>query len=238
MHGLQRVLGDHLRVHTLGHARKLAGCSAYTVDDGGGGRRRNFCFACQGQYRFAVDRQQHGLARFVDHVRGTDAGWLSAQSLLASFPLASAEGVALLRLAEALLRVPDPETQTWLIAEKLASFRDARAGGGDALVQRVLATALRIAGQVNPDLVLMDIQLADKMRGTEAAEHLKKQMDVPVIFLTAYCDENVLEQAEKSFPHGYLIKPFDRRELEASIRMALINLAEGCLDNMEASDGQ
>lgn len=73
-----------------------------------------------------------------------------------------------------------------------------------------------------PDLVLMDIQLADKMRGTEAAEHLKKQMDVPVIFLTAFCDENVLEQAEKCFPHGYLIKPFDRRELEASIRMALI----------------
>jgi len=73
-----------------------------------------------------------------------------------------------------------------------------------------------------PDLVLMDIQLADKMRGTEAAEHLKKQMDVPVIFLTAYCDENVLEQAEKSFPHGYLIKPFDRRELDASIRMALL----------------
>ena len=72
-----------------------------------------------------------------------------------------------------------------------------------------------------PDLVLMDIQLADKMRGTEAAEHLKRQMDVPVIFLTAYCDENVLEQAEKSFPHGYLIKPFDRRELEASIRMAI-----------------
>lgn len=73
-----------------------------------------------------------------------------------------------------------------------------------------------------PDLVLMDIQLADKMRGTEAAEHLKRQMDVPVIFLTAYCDENVLEQAEKSSPHGYLIKPFDRRELEASIRMALV----------------
>ncbi|MBY0419907.1 MAG: diguanylate cyclase, partial [Pararheinheimera sp.] len=73
-----------------------------------------------------------------------------------------------------------------------------------------------------PDLVLMDIQLADKMRGTEAAQHLKKQMDVPVIFLTAFCDENVLEQAEKSFPHGYLIKPFDRRELEACIRMAIL----------------
>ena len=65
-----------------------------------------------------------------------------------------------------------------------------------------------------PDLVLMDIHLADKMRGTEAAEQLKKQMDVPVIFLTAFCDENVLEQAEKSFPNGYLIKPYDRREIE------------------------
>lgn len=82
----------------------------------------------------------------------------------------------------------------------------------------VLAKAIEFP----PDLVLMDIQLADKMRGTEAAEILKKQMDVPVIFLTACCDENVLKQAEKSFPHGYLIKPFDRRELEASIRMAVV----------------
>ncbi|WP_337842580.1 EAL domain-containing protein [Rheinheimera sp.] len=82
----------------------------------------------------------------------------------------------------------------------------------------VVATALA----TKPDLVLMDIKLADKMRGTEAAYELRQVSDVPVIFLTAYCDERVLHQASQSFPHGYLIKPFDRKELDASIRMALL----------------
>jgi len=119
------------------------------------------------------DAARRRALRFVDHVRGTDAGWLSAQSLLASFPLASAEGVALLRLAEALLRVPDPETQTWLIAEKLASFRDARAGGGDALVQRVLATALRIAGHTAGEAELNAGADASALRGWLARTTLR-----------------------------------------------------------------
>ena len=90
---------------------------------------------------------------YIGAVRGAEAGWLSAQNLLASFPLASAEGVALLRLAEALLRAPDAETQTWLIAEKLAAFKEAQAAG-DGLVQRVLSTALRIAGHTSSDAEL------------------------------------------------------------------------------------
>ncbi len=89
-------------------------------------------------------------ARYIEAVRAAPAGWLSAQNLLASFPLSSAEGVALLRLSEALLRAPDAETQTWLIAEKLAAFRQA-ANAGDGLVQRVLAAALRIAGHASGD---------------------------------------------------------------------------------------
>jgi RHH-type proline utilization regulon transcriptional repressor/proline dehydrogenase/delta 1-pyrroline-5-carboxylate dehydrogenase len=89
-------------------------------------------------------------ARWIRAVRATPPGVLSAQNLLATFPLASAEGVALLRLAEALLRAPDPETQSWLIAEKLAAFRGAApAAAGEGLVARVLAGALRIAGQVS-----------------------------------------------------------------------------------------
>lgn len=80
----------------------------------------------------------------------------------------------------------------------------------------VVPTAIR----QKPDLVLMDIRLAGVMTGTEAAVLLKQQMDVPVVFLTAYCDETVLLEAERSFPHGYLVKPFDRRELAATIRMA------------------
>ena len=89
--------------------------------------------------------------QYIAAVRSADAGWLSAQNLLASFPLASPEGIALLRLAEALLRAPDAETQTWLIAEKLAAFRAAQSSDSEGLVQRVLSTALRIAGHTASD---------------------------------------------------------------------------------------
>jgi RHH-type proline utilization regulon transcriptional repressor/proline dehydrogenase/delta 1-pyrroline-5-carboxylate dehydrogenase len=92
--------------------------------------------------------------RLIQAVRNADPGWLSAQNLLAAFPLASAEGIALLRLAEALLRAPDPDTQTWLIAEKLAAFKAAQSDGGDGLVQRVLNTALKIAGHTASDAEL------------------------------------------------------------------------------------
>ena len=60
---------------------------------------------------------------YIEAVRAADPGLLSAQNLLNSFPLATPEGIALLRLAEALLRAPDADTQTWLIAEKLAANR-------------------------------------------------------------------------------------------------------------------
>jgi RHH-type proline utilization regulon transcriptional repressor/proline dehydrogenase/delta 1-pyrroline-5-carboxylate dehydrogenase len=88
---------------------------------------------------------------YIDAVRAADPGLLSAQNLLNSFPLATPEGIALLRLAEALLRAPDPETQTWLIAEKLAAFRTTRIGMDGNFVTRVLANALRLAGHTAAD---------------------------------------------------------------------------------------
>ena len=84
--------------------------------------------------------------RYIEAVRAADPGLLSAQNLLNSFPLATPEGIALLRLAEALLRAPDAETQTWLIAEKLAAFRQGNVGLDGNFVTRVLATALKVAG--------------------------------------------------------------------------------------------
>ncbi len=72
-----------------------------------------------------------------------------------------------------------------------------------------------------PDLVLMDIKLAGAMRGTEAAQLVHSQLQLPVIFLSAFCDSAILEQARHSLPYGYLIKPYDRKELDASIKMAL-----------------
>ena len=94
--------------------------------------------------------------RYIDAVRTADTSLLSAQNLLNSFPLATPEGIALLRLAEALLRAPDAETQTWLIAEKLAHFRNTRIGLDGNFVTRILATALKIAGHTAADAELQD----------------------------------------------------------------------------------
>jgi len=88
---------------------------------------------------------------YIEAVRAADPGVLSAQNLLNSFPLATPEGIALLRLAEALLRAPDADTQTWLIAEKLAAFRTTRIGMDGNFVTRVLAAALKAAGHTAAD---------------------------------------------------------------------------------------
>ncbi|HPE00704.1 MAG TPA: bifunctional proline dehydrogenase/L-glutamate gamma-semialdehyde dehydrogenase PutA [Burkholderiaceae bacterium] len=95
--------------------------------------------------------------RYIETVRSAAPGMLSAQNLLNTFPLASPEGVALLRLAEALLRAPDPETQTWLIAEKLAAFRD-RAVGGEGFIASVLGKALALAGHTAADAALRELR--------------------------------------------------------------------------------
>jgi RHH-type proline utilization regulon transcriptional repressor/proline dehydrogenase/delta 1-pyrroline-5-carboxylate dehydrogenase len=95
---------------------------------------------------------------YIDAVRAADPGLLSAQNLLNSFPLATPEGIALLRLAEALLRAPDADTQTWLIAEKLAAFRTARVGLEGNFVTRVLATALKLAGHTAADADLREAE--------------------------------------------------------------------------------
>lgn len=74
----------------------------------------------------------------------------------------------------------------------------------------------------NPvDLVLMDIHLERKLDGIEAAGLIYRQYRLPVIFLTAYADEETLRRAEACSPFGYLIKPIDARELNAAIRMAM-----------------
>ncbi len=71
-----------------------------------------------------------------------------------------------------------------------------------------------------PDLVLMDIMLEGKMSGIVAADTIRKQMDIPIIYLTAYADENTLKEAKITQPFGYIIKPFEERELHATLEMA------------------
>ncbi len=81
--------------------------------------------------------------------------------------------------------------------------------------------AIQKAEKEDPDLVLMDIVLKGKLDGIEAAEHIRSHFDIPVVFLTAYADEKTLERAKMSEPYGYVVKPFEDRELHAIIETAL-----------------
>lgn len=81
--------------------------------------------------------------------------------------------------------------------------------------------AVDAAAETAPDLVLMDIMLRGEMDGIAAAEEIKGRFGLPVIYLTAYSDEETLERAKTAEPFGYLLKPFEERELHASIEMAL-----------------
>ena len=72
-----------------------------------------------------------------------------------------------------------------------------------------------------PDLVLMDIILQGEMDGIEAAKQIRSRFNIPVVYLTAYADKMVLERAKTTEPFGYLIKPYEERELYATIEIAL-----------------
>jgi len=72
-----------------------------------------------------------------------------------------------------------------------------------------------------PDLVLMDIRLAGALDGIEATERIRREFDVPVIYLTAHSDRETLERAKVTEPFGYILKPFESRELVAHIEMGL-----------------
>lgn len=81
--------------------------------------------------------------------------------------------------------------------------------------------AVKTAENIKPDLVLMDIVLREKMNGIDAAGHIHSHFSIPVIFLTAYTDNKTIERAKLTEPYGYIVKPFEDRELYSVIEMAL-----------------
>jgi CheY-like chemotaxis protein len=81
--------------------------------------------------------------------------------------------------------------------------------------------AISKAESTFPDVVLMDIMLKGDMDGVEAAREIRDKFDVPVVYLTAYSDSKILERAKRTEPFGYIIKPFDEKDLHSSIEVAL-----------------
>jgi signal transduction histidine kinase/AmiR/NasT family two-component response regulator len=84
--------------------------------------------------------------------------------------------------------------------------------GAEAVVQ---------AMGTRPDLIFMDIRLGPGMDGVQAAEEIRKQLDVPIIYLSAYTDEETLDKARRTGPFGYLVKPYSEPELRTTVEMAL-----------------
>ena len=80
--------------------------------------------------------------------------------------------------------------------------------------------AIELCGEKLPDIILMDIMLKGDINGIEAATRIKESYNIPVIFLTAYADENTLSKAKVTEPYAYIIKPFKEIDLHTSIEMA------------------
>lgn len=77
------------------------------------------------------------------------------------------------------------------------------------------------AGSSSPDLILMDVQLAGVRDGIEAAGLIRDQLKTPVVFLTAFADSATLAKAKEVSPYGYIVKPFDERDLQTALEIAL-----------------
>ena len=81
--------------------------------------------------------------------------------------------------------------------------------------------ALEKVRSLRPEIILMDIILQGKLDGIAVAEIVKLEFNIPVIFLTAFSEDNIIERSKKAEPFGYILKPFQDHEIKAAIEVAL-----------------
>ena len=101
------------------------------------------------------------------------------------------------------------------IQERLTKF------GYEVLAVGSAEEALEKCAQGIPQIVLMDIVLKGMMDGIEAAIEINRRFDIPVVFLTAYADDETIGRAKRAKPFGYIIKPYEERGLHSIIELAL-----------------
>lgn len=80
---------------------------------------------------------------------------------------------------------------------------------------------IAIATKERPDLVLMDIRLKGEKDGVQAAAEIRQQVDVPIVYLTAYSDRRTVDRAKRTEHDGFILKPFHRRELQTTVEVAM-----------------
>jgi len=81
--------------------------------------------------------------------------------------------------------------------------------------------AIEKARRLAPDLILMDIVMPGKLNGIEAAQAIITELNIPVVFVTSYADDAIIEKAKQVRPYGYIVKPFNELEIKAAIEVAL-----------------
>ena len=81
--------------------------------------------------------------------------------------------------------------------------------------------AIQSAAELRPDLVLMDVNLQGSIDGILAAEEIRSRFQIPVVYLTAYPDENTLWRVNGTKPFGYIVKPFEAKKMHTTIQLAL-----------------
>ena len=90
------------------------------------------------------------------------------------------------------------------------------------IVDNALA-ALQLVEETVPDLILMDIEINDRISGIELAARITSSRRIPIIFVTAFKDKEVFNQAKLTSPRAYIIKPYDRASLQSAIELAIFN---------------
>lgn len=86
--------------------------------------------------------------------------------------------------------------------------------------------AIDAINTLNPDLVLLDINLEGNFEGFQVAEHINNTKKIPFIYLTSYSGKQILDQAKKTLPMGYVVKPFNEKELYSTIEIALYSFSK------------
>lgn len=97
-------------------------------------------------------------------------------------------------------------------------------------------TALDLFVKKSFDLIISDINLNDKKNGIEIITEFSKLKKIPVVYLTAYSDLDIINQAEKTMPFAYILKPYNNNQLRATISLAILNFkkqSKGVSENQE-----
>ncbi len=84
--------------------------------------------------------------------------------------------------------------------------------------------AIKSVKEKLPSIVLLDIHLKNSKDGIETAKAIKQVTDIPIIYLTAFCDDQTIERAVETNPIGYLVKPFKREDLKSTLQLAIYKM--------------